>query len=80
MKLFLRNPNFNLTLTPTLPRVIFGEEELCGSDVRDLSFTRRKLTICDDWNWAKNLVFDEQGILNWAKTLLITLNSIKNNF
>ena len=48
MKLFLRNPNPNLTLTPTLPRVIFGEEELCGSDLRDLSFTRRKLTIYDD--------------------------------
>ena len=80
VKFFLRNPNPNLTLTPTLPRVIFGEKELCGSAFRDLSFTRRKLTICDDKNWAKNLIFDEQGVLNWAKALLITLSSIKNNF
>ena len=29
VKLFLRNPNSNLTLTPTLPQVIFGEEEVC---------------------------------------------------
>ena len=50
VELFLRNPNPNLTLTPTptLPRGIFGEEDLCGSDLQDLSFTRRKLTICDD--------------------------------
>ena len=48
VELFLRNPNPNLTLTPTLPRVIFEEEELRGSDLRDLSFARRKLTICDD--------------------------------
>ena len=37
VKIFLRNPNPNLTLIPTLPRVIFGEEKLCGSDLRDLS-------------------------------------------
>ena len=48
VNLFLRQPNPNLTLAPTLLRVIFGEEVLCGSDLRDLSFTRRKLTFCDD--------------------------------
>ena len=47
VKLFLRNPSHILTSTPTLPRVIFGEE-VCGSDLRDLSFTHRKQTIRDN--------------------------------
>ena len=45
VKLFLRQPNPNLILAPTILRVIVGEEQLFGSDLRDLSFTRRKLTI-----------------------------------
>ena len=30
--------------------------------------------------WFENLVFDEKGVLNLTKALLITLNLIKNKF